>query len=46
MRALACELLRLRKILPPSSGRRKELLEEIADLFAEYLEYSGAIHEQ
>ena len=43
---LACELERLRKRLPANSERRRALSEKIADLFAEYLEYSRVLHEQ
>lgn len=46
MAALAHELEQLRQRLPVTSHVRLELLEEIADLFAEYLSYSCAFHEQ
>ena len=42
---LARELLRLRDRLPANGDGRHELAGEIADLFAEYLKYAGAIHE-
>ena len=45
IRALVRELLRLRNLLAPKSDRRNELLEEIADLFDEYLVHSDSLHE-
>ena len=46
MRALGRELLGLKERLAEKSDRRHELLEEIANLFAEYLVYSDALHDQ
>ena len=46
MEILAGELQELRQRLPVNSDVRRELMEEIADLFAEYLKYSIAVHEQ
>ena len=46
MGTLADELEELRQRLPVNSHVRREVLEEIADLFAEYLSYSRAFHEQ
>lgn len=40
------ELDSLRQRLPRNSDVRSELAEEIADLFAEYIEYSRAVHDQ
>ena len=44
--ALADELLRLRERLPANNDSRNELLERIADLFADYRVSTRAIHEQ
>lgn len=46
IKALAGDLLRLRKLLAVKSRARNELMEQIADLFEEYLVYSDVIHEQ
>ena len=46
IKGLARELLPLRDRLAAKSDRRNELLEEIAELFAEYLVHSDALHEQ